>query len=78
MKFVKFYFIEYFLLTFCFLNRYNKAKNDLLQAEKKVQQLETRNNELNASLHQLRSDMARANEEKKVIYIVSINLHESN
>ncbi|XP_046632521.1 lamin Dm0-like [Daphnia pulicaria] len=45
--------------------KYNKAKNDLLQAEKKVQQLETRNNELNASLHQLRSDMARANEEKK-------------
>ncbi|XP_046437575.1 lamin Dm0-like [Daphnia pulex] len=45
--------------------KYNKTKNDLLQAEKKVQQLETRNNELNASLHQLKSDMARANEEKK-------------
>ena len=54
------------------LNRYNKAKNDLLQAQKKVQQLETRNNELNASLHQLKSDMARALEEKKVISTIYI------
>nr|CAH0099011.1 unnamed protein product [Daphnia galeata] len=45
--------------------KFNKAKNDLLQAEKKVQLLETRNNELNASLHQLKSDLARALEEKK-------------
>ena len=54
------------------LNRYNKAKIDLLQAQKKVQQLETRNNELNASLHQLKSDMARALEEKKVISTIYI------
>ncbi|KAI9555121.1 lamin-like protein [Daphnia sinensis] len=47
--------------------KYNKTKNDLLQAEKKVQQLESRNNELSTSLYQLKNDLARAIEEKKEI-----------
>ncbi len=61
---------------FPLLTRYNKAKNDLAQAEKKIHQLETRNNELSASLHQLKSDLARAVEEKNVMpmpYIYFIN-----
>ena len=57
-----------FLTTYVFLftHRFNKAKNDLDKAEKKVHQLETRNNELSASLHQLKADLARAVDEKKV------------
>lgn len=67
------------LVFFVLLTRYNKAKNDLAQAEKKVHQLETRNNELTASLHQMKSDLARAIEERKVtkkeIYIYFFRLY---
>ena len=38
-------------------------------AEKKLHQLETRNNELTATVHQLKADLARANDEKKVFYL---------
>lgn len=54
------------------LTRFNKAKNDLAQAEKKIHQLESRNNELSASLHQLKSDLARAVEEKKVMNSMAV------
>lgn len=45
--------------------KFNKAKTDLVGAEKKLHQFETRINELNAANHQLKSDLARANDEKK-------------
>lgn len=59
----------FFLLKkscFVCVDRFNKAKSDLDKAEKKVHQLETRNNELNASIHQLKADLARALDDKKV------------
>lgn len=45
--------------------KFIKAKADLTAAEKKLHQLETRNNELTATVHQLKADLARANDEKK-------------
>jgi len=43
--------------------KYNKARADLLRAETAVHALETRNNELSAAIHQMKSDLARAKEE---------------
>ena len=64
-----------FFTNFIFIpNRYNKAKNDLLQAEKNIQQLETHNNELNAALNQAKSDRVRAVEENAVSSTNSVSL----
>jgi cell division protein FtsB len=57
--------ILFFISNFRFI----KAKADLTAAEKKLHQLETRNNELTATVHQLKADLARANDEKKVFYL---------
>lgn len=47
--------------------KYIKTKADLSLAEKRIHQLETHNNDLSASLHQLKSDLSRALSESKDI-----------
>jgi len=45
--------------------KYMKAKADLSLTEKRLHQLETHNNDLSASIHQLKSDLTRALNETK-------------
>jgi hypothetical protein len=61
------------LIFYYFSNKYNKTHGDLIQANKKFQQLEKRYDQLKESLDLLKGGMVRANMEHKVISIVPIN-----
>ena len=50
-----------------------KAKADLSLTEKRLHQLETHNNDLSASIHQLKSDLTRALNETKVTSVNNIS-----
>jgi hypothetical protein len=61
------------LIYYYFSNKSNKTNGDLIQANKKFQQLKKRYDLLKESLDLLKGGMVRANIEHKVISIVPIN-----